>query len=372
MIQETVRDFTRQEIAPRARQIDEKEEFPADVVKKMADLNLLGIPFPEEYGGAGGDYLSYALAVEEVAKACGSTALTLAAHVSLGTWPIYAFGTEEQKRKFVPPLARGERLGGFGLTEPNAGSDSSATQTSAVRAGDSWVLNGTKTFNTNGGVAGTYIVTAMIDRAQGAHGIGAFIVEKGYAGFSVGKEEKKLGCRGSNTVELILQDCTVPAENLVGGVNEGFKIFMKTLDGGRISIAAMALGLAEGAYEKSVAYARERRAFGSAIGSFQAVQWMLADMATEIEAARLLVMQAARLKDAGRPFAKEASMAKLFASEMAMRATWKAIQVHGGYGFCREYDVERMWRDAKLCEIGEGTSEIQRMVIARQVLGKLE
>ncbi|MBI3269699.1 MAG: acyl-CoA dehydrogenase [Planctomycetes bacterium] len=372
MVQETVRDFARQEIAPRARQIDEREEFPADVIQKMAALNLLGIPFPEEYGGAGGDYLSYILAMEEIAKVCGSTALTLAAHVSLGTWPIYAFGTEEQRRKFVPPLARGERLGGFGLTEPNAGSDSSGTQTTAVPAGDDWVLNGTKTFNTNGGVAGTFIVTAMVDRTQGAHGIGAFIVEKGYPGFAVGKVEKKLGCRGSNTVELILQDCHVPATNLVGKPDEGFKIFMKTLDGGRISIAAMALGLAAGAFEKSVAYAKERRAFGSPIGSFQAIQWMLADMAMEIEASRHLIYHAAQLKDAGKPYTKEASMAKLFASETAMRATFKAIQIHGGYGFVREYDVERMWRDAKLCEIGEGTSEIQRLIIARQILGKFE
>lgn len=371
MIRDTVRDFTEREIKPRARQMDEAGEFPLEIVRKMAPLGLLGIPVPEEYGGAGADTLSYAVAVEEIARACGSTALTLAAHTSLGTLPIFYSGTEEQKRKFVPRLARGEWIGAYGLTEPNAGSDASATQTRAVRKGDFYLVNGSKSFCTNASVAQSFVFTATLDPSRGPKGITAFLAERGTAGFSIGKREDKLGMRASDTCQLVFEDCKIPVENRLSGEGEGFAIFMRTLDSGRITIASLALGLAEGAFERAVGYAKQRRQFDQPIASFQAIQWMIADTATEIEAARLMIYRAAHLRDAGLPHGREAAMAKLYASEMATRATNRAIQIFGGNGFMKEFEVERFYRDAKLCEIGEGTSEIQRIVIARHVLGKI-
>lgn len=368
MIRDMVREFALNEVEPIAAEIDENERFPEETVKKMAELNLMGIPWEEKYGGAGCDNLCYAIAVEEISRVCGSTGITLAAHISLGSFPIYAFGTEEQKKKYLVPLAKGEHIGAFGLTEANAGSDAKGTQTKAVLKGDKYILNGSKIFITNGGVAETLVVTAVTDKSQGVHGISSFIIEKDFPGFSIGKKEEKLGLRGSDTVELVFEDCEVPKENLLGKEGEGFKQFMKTLDGGRVSIGAMALGIAQGALDKSIPYAKERTQFGKPIAKFQAIQWMIADMATEIEAARHLVYNAARLEDAGRPFAKESAMCKLFASEAAMRATKDAIQIHGGYGYTKDYPVERYYRDAKLCEIGEGTSEIQRIVISRKLL----
>jgi alkylation response protein AidB-like acyl-CoA dehydrogenase len=369
MIRDTVREFAQNEIAPLARHTDEMGEFPWETFKKMAELGLMGLPFPEEYGGAGADTISYALAVEEIAAACGSTALSYAAHISLASAPLYMFGTEEQKRKYLVPLARGECLGAFALTEPQAGSDAAGLRTTAVRDGDSWVLNGQKMWITNGSIAQVIIVTAVTDPSRRAHGISNFIVEKGTPGFTAGKEEPKMGLKGSVTCQLFFEDCRVPAENMLGQPNEGFIQAMKTLDGGRISIAAMALGLGRAAFEESVKYAKERYAFGKPIAEFQAIQWKLADMATELEAARLLTYRAAVLKDQGKPFTKEAAMAKLFASEAAERACFEAIQIHGGYGYSREYPVERFYRDNRLTQIGEGTSEIQRLIIARKVLG---
>ena len=372
LIRNTVRDFASKEVAPLARQIDKNNEFPAATIKKMAELQLLGIPFPEKYGGAGSDKLSYIIAVEELARDCGSTSITLAAHISLGSFPIYAFGTEAQKKKFLVPLAQGKKLGGLGLTEPNAGSDASGTQTTAVKKSDGYLLNGTKTFITNANVGEIFIVLAKTDKkAAGTHGISAFIVAKDTPGFTNGKKEDKLGLRGSDTGELVFEDCLIPMENLLGKEGEGFKYVMKTLDGGRISIGALGLGIAQGALDKSINYVKERKQFDRPIGSFQAIQNMVADMTTEIAAARHLVYHAAQLSDAGQPFSLESAMAKLFASEVAMRATKNTIQIFGGYGYMKEYEVERYYRDAKLCEIGEGTSEIQRIVIARQVIGKL-
>lgn len=368
LLRETVRRFAEDEVAPRAMEMDRTSTFDMSLWEKMRELGLTGVPISEEYGGAGMDGLSYILTVEELARVCGSTALTLAAHVSLGMYPIYAWGNDDQRRRFVPELASGAKLGSFGLTEPNAGSDSGGTQSHAVRKGDKYILNGTKIFITNANIGHTFIVTAKTSQESGSKGISAFIVEKHYPGFKLGQKLEKLGTRGSDWAELIFEDCEVPAENIVGEEGEGFKLFMKTLDGGRISIAAMALGLAQGAYERSVKYAKERTTFGKRIADHQAIGFKLADMAVEIEAARHLVYNAARLKDAGRPFGAEAAMAKLYASEVAMRVTSNAIQVHGGYGYSTEYEVERFWRDAKLCTIGEGTSEIQRLVISRNLL----
>jgi alkylation response protein AidB-like acyl-CoA dehydrogenase len=368
LIRDTVRDFAQNEIAPIAHHTDETGEFPWPTFKKLAELGLMGLPFPEEYGGAGGDTVSYALAVEELAAACGSTALTYAAHVSLGCWPIYAFGTEAQKSRVLLPLARGEGLGAFGLTEPQAGSDAAELRTTATRDGDVWVLNGQKMWITSGSIADVVIVAAVTDPSRGAHGISNFLVEKGTPGFIPGKDEPKMGLKGSVTSQLFFDDCRVPAENLLGQPNEGFAQFMKTLDGGRISIGAMALGLGRAALEAATAYAKERKAFGHAIAEFQAIQWKLAGMATELEAARLLLCQAAVLKDRGKAYGKQAAMAKLFASEAAERACFEAIQIFGGYGYSREYPVERYYRDNRLTQIGEGTSEIQRLVIARHVL----
>jgi butyryl-CoA dehydrogenase len=367
-VRELARRFADEQVAPRARDLDENEEFPHDLVKQMAELGFLGLPYPEEYGGAGLDTLAYAMTVEEIARACGSTAITLAAHVSLGCGPVAAFGSEEQKRRFLTPMAKGEVLGAFGLTEHNAGSDAAGTQTRAQRVGDSWKVNGSKIYITNGSVAKYVTFTARTDASGGTRGISAFIMDTATPGFRVGKKEKKMGLRGSDTVEIVFEDCIVPHENMLGDQSGGFTQFMRTLTGGRISIGALALGLAQGAYEHSVKFSKERKQFGQTIASFQAIQFMLADMGTQIEAARLLVYQAARLRDAKQDYVKQASMAKLFASEIANWVTDKAIQIHGGMGYCRDVPVERMHRDAKLMEIGEGTSEIQRMVIAREIL----
>jgi alkylation response protein AidB-like acyl-CoA dehydrogenase len=367
-VREMARKFSDEVVAPAARGLDEREEFPTEIVRQMGELGFLGLPFPEKYGGAGLDTLAYVIAVEEIARACGSTAITLAAHVSLGCGPIYMIGTEEQKHCYLTPMAKGEAIGAFGLTEPNAGSDSAGTQTRAEKVSGGWRVNGSKIYITNGSVAKYITFTARTDASKGTKGISAFILDTATPGFSVGKREKKMGLRGSDTVEVVFQDCMVPETGLLGDPAGGFKAFMRTLTGGRISIGALALGLAQGSYEHAIRYAKERKQFGQPIASFQAVQFMLADMRMKIEASRLLVYQAAMLKDAGREFEKEASMAKLFASEAANWVTDKAIQVHGGIGYCRDVPVERMHRDAKLMEIGEGTSEIQRLVIARQLL----
>ena len=368
LLKQMYREFTVNEVAPIAHEIDEEEKFPYATVDKMAECGMLGIPFPKEYGGEGGDYLGYTLAVEELSKACGTTGVILSAHTSLGANPIYEFGTEEQKQKFLVPLAKGEKLGAFGLTEPNAGTDASAQQTTAVLDGDNYILNGTKIFITNAGPADIYIVMAMTDKSKGTRGISAFIVEKGTEGFTIGKKEKKLGIRGSATCELIFENCAVPKENLLGKVGQGFKIAMKTLDGGRIGIAAQALGIAQGALDVTVDYVKERKQFGRSLSAFQNTQFELANMKTKIEAARLLVYKAASKKDAGKPYSVDAAMAKLYASEVAMEVTTKAVQLHGGYGYTREYDIERMMRDAKITEIYEGTSEVQRMVISADLL----
>jgi butyryl-CoA dehydrogenase len=368
MIRAAVRDFAENELRPIAAKIDQEERIPPEIFHKMGRLGFLGLPYPEEWGGVGGDTLSYAIAVEEIGRVCGSTGLAVAAHVSLGTYPIYKYGTAAQKEKYLRGLVTGEHLGAFGLTEAGAGSDAGGTRTTAVLEGDDWVLNGSKSWITSGGIARTVILAARTGREKGVRGISAFIIEHPTPGFRVAKDEHKLGVRGSQTVELSLDDVRIPRENLLGEVDGGFKIFMDTLDGGRVSIAALALGLAQGAYEYSVEYAKTRQQFGQPIGQFQGLSWILADMATRIEAARLLVYNAARLKDAGLPFKTESAMAKLYASETGMWVTTKAIQVHGGNGYSREYPVERYFRDAKLMEIGEGTSEIQRTVIAREVL----
>ena len=367
-VREMARRFADEVVAPRARGLDETEEFPADIVKQMGELGFLGLPFPERYGGAGLDTLAYVIAVEEIARACGSTAITLAAHVSLGCGPVSMIGTEEQKVEFLTPMAKGEAIGAFGLTEPNAGSDSAGTQTRAERCDGGWRVNGSKIYITNGSVAKYITFTARTDASKGTKGISAFIMDTATRGFRVGKREKKMGLRGSDTVEVVFQDCLLPASSLLGDPAGGFQAFMRTLTGGRISIGALALGLAQGSFEHALGYAKERKQFGQPIANFQAVQFMLADMRTKIEASRLLVYHAALLKDAGRPYEKEASMAKLFASEAANWVTDKAIQIHGGIGYCRDVPVERMHRDAKLMEIGEGTSEIQRLIIARELL----
>lgn len=372
IIRDTVREFSNNEIAPVAGKNDLEAIFPEDIVKEMAELSLLGIPFEEEYGGAEMDNLAYIIAVEEISRNCGSTGITLAAHTSLGTYPIYAFGCDEQKKKYLPDLCSGKHLGAFGLTEPQSGSDARNTLTTAELDGDEWVINGTKQFITNATYAGTVVATAKVKKDGVVQDeISSFLVETGTPGYSLGKKENKLGLRASDTRELIFENCRIPKENILGKPGEGFKQFMNTLDGGRISIAALALGIAQGAYEASLKYAREREQFGKPIGSFGAIGDKIADMATGIEAARLLTYNAAILKDAGKPYGIESAMAKLFASETAMKVTFDAIQVHGGYGYTSDYPVERMYRDAKLCEIGEGTSEIQRLVIGRSVLGRL-
>jgi alkylation response protein AidB-like acyl-CoA dehydrogenase len=368
MIRDMVRDFAKTEVAPLAAEIDENHRFPTQTWDKIVELGLPGIPFPESLGGSEGGTLAYILAVEEISRVCASTGLTLAAHVSLGTYPIYAWGSEELKQDYVPRLISGEYMGAYGLTEPGAGSDSGGTQTTAVLDGDHYVLNGRKCFITNANHAGVFICTAVTDKSQGPKGISAFVVPRATDGFSLEKGEVKLGMRGSDWASLVFEDARIPKNHILGPEGEGFTTFMKTLDGGRISIGALSLGIAVGAYEEAKRYATEREAFGKPLASQQAVQFKLADMAVQVEAARHLIYHAARLKDAGRPYTNEGAMAKLYASEVAMKCTYDAIQIFGGYGYSREYPVERMWRDAKLCTIGEGTSEIQRIVIARQIL----
>jgi len=365
LIRDMVRDFAETEIAPSARERDEEERFDrALMFDKLAELGLTGIVFPEKYGGGEADYISYAIAVEELSRVCASTGVTLSAHLSLGANPIYLFGTEEQKQQYLKPLAQGEKLGAFGLTEPAAGSDAGGTKTTAIMDGDEWVVNGTKIFITNAGDAETYVVLARTDKeAQKHHGISAFIVEKGTPGFTFGKKEQKLGIRSSPTVELVFENCRLPAANLLGEEGSGFKIAMKTLDGGRIGIAAQALGIAQGALDEAVAYAKERKQFNTPIANFQGVQFQLADMATQIEASRLMVYRAAYKASAGLSYSQSSAMAKLMASETAMKVTTQAVQILGGYGYTREFPVERMMRDAKITEIYEGTSEIQRLVI---------
>jgi alkylation response protein AidB-like acyl-CoA dehydrogenase len=369
LIRKMVRDFAENEVKPIAQEADREHRFPMETFRKMAKLGFFGLPFPEEYGGMGGDSIRYAIAMEEISRAYGSMGITFIAQTSLAASPIYLFGNEEQKQKYLVPLATGEKIGSFGLTEPEAGSDAGATKTTAVLDGDVWVINGQKNFITNGSIADTVVFTAKTDPTRGTHGISSFIVEKGTLGFRPGRDEDKMGLRGSVTSELFFEDCHIPKENLLGNEGDGFKQFLITLDAGRIGIGAMALGLAQAAFEAALQYSKEREQFGQLICKFQAIQWMLADMATEIDAARLMVYRAAWLKDRGVRFTKEAAMAKLYASEVAERVCFKAIQIHGGYGYTQEYDVERFYRDQRLCTIGEGTSEIQRLVIARVLLG---
>ncbi|MGC2544219.1 MAG: acyl-CoA dehydrogenase [Silvibacterium sp.] len=367
-LRKEIRDFAAREIAPNVMRWDEASEFPADVVKQLGQMGLMGVIFPVEYGGAGLGYVDYMLAIEELSAVDGSIGIIAAAHNSLGTNHIFLAGTEEQRRKYVPKLASGEWLGAWGLTEPGSGSDASAARTTAGRKGDNWVLNGNKTFITNAHYADVAVVIAVTDRTQGTHGLSAFIVEKGTPGFRPGKKENKLGLRASDTSELIFEDCEIPSENLLGKLGEGFVDSMRVLDGGRISIAALSLGIGRGALDASLKYVKERRQFGKAIAEFQGIQWKLADMATELDAARLLTQRAAVLKDAGQKVTRESSMAKLYASEVAVRICDEAVQLHGGYGFIKDYPAEKFYRDVKLCTIGEGTSEIQRMVIAREIL----
>ncbi|MGL5416138.1 MAG: acyl-CoA dehydrogenase [Clostridium sp.] len=364
LVRQMVREFAINEVKPIAAEIDETERFPMENVKKMAKLGVMGIPFPKEFEGAGGDTLSYILAVEELSKVCGTTGVILSAHTSLCGAVINQFGNPAQKAKYLPDLASGRKVGAFGLTEPGAGTDAAGQQTTAVLDGDNYILNGSKIFITNGGVAETFIIFAMTDKSQGTRGISAFVVEKSFPGFSVGKVEDKLGIRASSTTELIMENCVVPKENLLGKEGKGFGIAMKTLDGGRIGIAAQALGIAEGALEEAVNYMKERKQFGRPLSAFQGLQWMIAEMDTKVEAARHLVYKAATLKEAGLPYSVDAARAKLYAAEVAMDATTKAVQIFGGYGYTKEYPVERMMRDAKITEIYEGTSEVQKMVIA--------
>ena len=368
LFRQMLREFTEKEVAPIAAEVDELERFPRETVEKMAKLGIMGIPIPIEYGGSGADNSLYAIAVEELSRACATTGVIVSAHTSLCAAPIYEFGTFEQRDKYLPNLASGKHLGAFGLTEPNAGTDAAAQQTTAVLDGDNYILNGTKIFITNAAYADIFIVFAMTDRSKGTRGITAFIVEKDFPGFSIGKQEKKLGIRGSSTCELIFENCIVPKENMLGRENRGFGIAMKTLDGGRIGIAAQALGIAQGAMDETVKYVKERKQFGRSIGKFQNTQFQLADLQTKIEASRLFIRSAAYKKDNKMPFTVDAAYAKLYAAETAMEVTNKAIQFHGGYGYTREYPVERMMRDAKITEIYEGTSEVQRMVIASNLL----
>jgi butyryl-CoA dehydrogenase len=368
MLRQMYREFAVNEVEPIAAQVDEEERFPYETIEKMAKCGMLGIPFLAEDGGENGDYLGYAMAVEELSRVCATTGVIVSAHTSLGAAPIAEFGTKEQKEKFLVPLAKGEKLGAFGLTEPNAGTDAAGQQTTAVLDGDEYILNGSKIFITNAGPAEIYVVMAMTDKSKGTRGISAFIVERDTPGFTIGKKEKKLGIKGSATCELIFENCRIPKENLLGKEGQGFKIAMKTLDGGRIGIAAQALGIAQGALDKTVEYVKERKQFGRSIAKFQNTQFELADMKTKVEAARLLVYNAANKKDSGLSYSNEAAMAKLYAAEVAMEVTTKAVQLHGGYGYTREYPVERMMRDAKITEIYEGTSEVQKMVISSNLL----
>jgi alkylation response protein AidB-like acyl-CoA dehydrogenase len=370
-LRKSVREFAEGEIAPHVMEWDEVSHFPTELLPKLGEMGLMGVIFPEEYGGAGLGYIEYATVIEELARVDGSVGLFVAAHNSLCSNHIYKFGSEEQKKKYLVPLAQGKKLGAWSLTEPEAGSDAGGTRTTAVRNGQDWILNGSKTFTTNGTHADVCVAMAVTDRSKNSHGISAFILEKGIPGFRPGKKENKLGMRASDTSEVIFTDCRVPASQLLGPEGEGFISSLKVLDGGRISIAALGLGMAQGALEAATRYAKQRKQFGQAISEFQAVQFKLADMATQVEAARLLVYQAAWLADQKNVrFTRESSMAKLFASEVAVRVANECVQIHGGYGFIKDYPAEKYYRDVKLCTIGEGTSEIQRLVIARQLLGK--
>jgi len=367
-LQSTVRDFAAREIAPHVHEWDESSHFPSETLKQLGKLGLMGCIFPESYGGSGYGYIEYVLAIEELSRVDGSVGIIVAAHTSLCTNHIFIAGNEQQRRRYVPSLASGDHIGAWALTEPNSGSDAGGARCSAVRKGDKWVLNGTKTFITNGSHADVAVIVAVTDKTAGTRGLSAFIVERGAPGFRPGKKENKLGLRASDTSELILEDCEIPLDNLLGKEGEGFIDAMRVLDGGRISIAALGLGMATGAYHCALQYSRQRKQFGQPIGDFQAIQWKLADMATEIDAARLLTMRAAWLKDHHCKTTLESSMAKLYTSEVAVRVANEAVQIHGGYGFIKDYPAEKFYRDVKLCTIGEGTSEIQRMVIARNLL----
>ncbi|MEK7799548.1 MAG: acyl-CoA dehydrogenase [Acidobacteriota bacterium] len=370
LTRQTVREFAEKEIAPRALELDETQKFPRDIMKKLGEMGMLGVLFPPEYGGAGLKYLDYVLIIEELARVDGSVGLSVAAHNSLCSNHIFMAGSEEQKRRFLVPLARGEKIGAWSLTEPTAGSDASGTRSTAVRAGRDWVLNGSKTFATHGSVCDVAVVFAVTDKGRGKHGISAFVLEAGMQGFRAGRKENKMGCRASDTAELVMADCRVPDANRLGEEGQGFVDALRILDGGRIGIGALGVGIAQGAFEQATRYARGRRQFDRPIADFQAVQWLLADSAVEIHASRLLVQRAAWLKDTGQEVTCAASMAKLFSSETAVRVANRAVQIHGGYGYVKEYPVERAYRDAKICTIGEGTSEIQRLVIARLLLGE--
>ncbi len=368
MVRNMVREFAEKEVRPKAAELDEKEEYPTESLKKMADLGILGTIIPQEYGGAGLDNVTYATVIEEISRACASTGVVTSVHNSLTAWPIIYYGTEEQKKKYLPILARGEKMGAFGGTEPNAGSDLGAMQTTAVLKGDTYIVNGTKTFITSGPKAGLIIIFAVTNKEAGARGISAFIVESDFKGYSIGGIFDKMGINGSLTSELVFEDMEVPSENLLGKEGDGFKIALATLDGGRIGIASQAVGIAQAALDESIEYSKTRQQFGKPIAKFQAIQWMIAEMATRVEAARYLVLNAAYVKDQGKRISKEAAMAKLFAAETAVDVTNKAIQVHGGYGYTKEYAVERLYRDARICGIYEGTSEVMKMVIAGALL----
>ena len=369
-VRKMVRSFAETECEPIAADIDKEHRFPVETVEKMAKYGLLGIPFPTEFGGAGGDHISYAITVEELSRVCASTGVICSAHTSLCCWPIFNYGTQAQKEKYLPDLLSGKKLGAFGLTEPGAGTDASGQQTKAVLDGEEYVLNGSKVFITNGGYADVFVVMAMTDKSKGNRGITAFIVEKGDPGFSIGKTEDKLGICASSTTELIFENCRIPKDRLLGKVGQGFKVAMSTLDGGRIGIASQALGIAQGAFDVTVEYMKSRKQFGRSLSKFQALQFEMAEMKTRIEAARLLIYSAAFKKDQHVPYSVDAAMAKLFAAETAMYVTTKCVQFHGGYGYTKDYPVERMMRDAKITEIYEGTSEVQKMVIAASVFGK--
>ncbi|MED0946682.1 acyl-CoA dehydrogenase AcdA [Bacillus mobilis] len=367
MIRKMVRDFAKNEVAPTAAERDEEERFDRALFDQMAELGLTGIPWPEEYGGIGSDYLAYVIAIEELSRVCASTGVTLSAHTSLAGWPIFKFGTEEQKQKFLRPMAEGTKIGAYGLTEPSSGSDAGGMRTTAKRDGDHYILNGSKIFITNGGIADIYVVFALTDPESKQRGTSAFIVESDTPGFSVGKKESKLGIRSSPTTEIMFENCRIPVENLLGEEGQGFKVAMQTLDGGRNGIAAQAVGIAQGALDASVEYARERHQFGKPIAAQQGIGFKLADMATDVEAARLLTYQAAWLESEGLPYGKESAMSKVFAGDTAMKVTTEAVQVFGGYGYTKDYPVERYMRDAKITQIYEGTQEIQRLVISRML-----
>lgn len=368
LIKQNAREFALENLEPIAAELDQTGRYPAEVVKKLAELDFMGMPYPAEYGGAEADYLSYIMVVEELSRSCASTGIIYSAHCSLATWPIFKWGDEAMKQKFLTPMCKGEKLGAFALTEPGAGTDAAAGTCTAVADGEEYVLNGTKCFITNGGVSDVYIIFALTDPSQGVKGLSAFVVEAGAPGFEIGKHEDKMGIRGSQTTELIFKNCRIPKANLIGKEGKGFGMAMGTLDGGRIGVAAQALGIAQAALDEAVKFSKERVQFGKPIATKQAIQWMLADMETKLQAARLLTYQAAAMKDDGKPFSKEAAMAKLFASEAADFICSKAIQIHGGYGYIKDFKVERLYRDAKICTIYEGTNEVQRMVISGSVL----